>query len=275
MSAPIEVFLPFKGGLPPLRKYASQLYSRRQFMAAFARSELRRQNYGSAFGQIWLILNPLLLSAVYFLLIVIISGHADKARYGHLTASLFIFYLVTDAIVAGAKSITSGGRLVLNSAFPRLMLPISATVVSLFKFLPTLLVLIIFHLILGLPFAWSMLWAIPLIGLFFLFALGCAIFFACINVYFRDAQNLIPYLTRTLLYLSPVLYEASALNAHLQFLKNINPMYPLLNMWSTVMVHAEVPVFHELIQALLWTALVLIVSTYLFLSREREFAVRI
>ncbi|NBY38726.1 MAG: ABC transporter permease [Actinobacteria bacterium] len=241
MSAPLEVFLPFKGGLPPLRKYLSQLYSRRQFMAAFARSELRRQNYGSAFGQVWLILNPLLLSAVYFLLIVIISGHADKARYGHLTASLFIFYLVTDAIVAGAKSITSGGRLVLNSAFPRLMLPMSAAVVSLFKFLPTLLVLVVFHALLGLPFSWTMLWAIPLIALFFLFALGCAIFFACVNVYFRDAQNLIPYLTRTLLYLSPVLYEASALKSNLQFLKNINPMYPLLDMWSRVMVHAQLP----------------------------------
>jgi teichoic acid transport system permease protein len=275
VSAPLEVFLPFKGGLPPLRKYLSQLYSRRQFMAAFARSELRRQNYGSAFGQIWLILNPLLLSAVYFLLIVIISGHADKARYGHLTASLFIFYLVTDAIVAGAKSITSGGRLVLNSAFPRLMLPMSAAVVSLFKFLPTLLVLIVFHALLGLPFSWTMLVAIPLIALFFLFALGCSIFFACVNVYFRDAQNLIPYLTRTLLYLSPVLYEASALKSNLHFLKNINPMYPLLDMWSKVMVHAQLPDIHELYQSLLWTALVLIVSTYLFLSREREFAVRI
>jgi ABC-type polysaccharide/polyol phosphate export permease len=120
-----------------------------------------------------------------------------------------------------------------------------------------------------------MLLAIPLIALFFLFALGCSIFFACVNVYFRDAQNLIPYLTRTLLYLSPVLYEASALKSNLHFLKNINPMYPLLDMWSKVMVHAQLPDIHELYQSLLWTALVLIVSTYLFLSREREFAVRI
>lgn len=275
MSSPVEVFLPFKGGLPPLGKYMRQLYSRRQFMAAFARSELRRQNYGSAFGQIWLILNPLLLSAVYFLLIVIISGHANKARYGHLTATLFIFYMVTDAIIVGAKSITSGGRLVLNSAFPRLMLPISAAVVSLFKFLPTLFVLLLFHALLGLPFSWAMLWAIPVIAIFFFFAMGCAIFFACVNVYFRDAQNFIPYLTRTLLYLSPVLYEASALKSNLNFLKTVNPMYPLLDMWSTIMVHAQLPSLHELYQGLLWTVLVILVSTYIFLSREREFAVRI
>lgn len=275
MSAPLEVFLPFKGGLPPLRKYCASLYARRAFMAEYARTELRRQNYGSAFGQVWLILNPLLLSAVYFLLIVIISGHANKIRYGHLTANLFIFYLVTDAIVVGAKSITSGGRLVLNSAFPRIMLPMSATIVSLFKFLPTLFVLVVFHLLLGLPFSWNMALAIPLIGLFFLFALGCAIFFACVNVYFRDAQNLIPYLTRTLLYLSPVLYEASALKPSLAFLTIINPMYPLLDMWSHLMVHAQIPAAIELYRGVAWTLGLLIFSTYLFLTREREFAVRI
>ena len=185
-------------------------------MAAFARSELRRQNYGSAFGQVWLILNPLLLSAVYFLLIVIISGHADKARYGHLTASLFIFYLVTDAIVAGAKSITSGGRLVLNSAFPRLMLPMSAAVVSLFKFLPTLLVLVVFHALLGLPFSWTMLWAIPLIALFFLFALGCAIFFACVNVYFRDVEHVLQAIGVPWFFISPIFYTYDTLPAAAQ-----------------------------------------------------------
>ena len=45
------------------------------------------------FGQIWLILNPLLISAVYFILIVIIGGHSDKVRYAHLTACLFLFIL--------------------------------------------------------------------------------------------------------------------------------------------------------------------------------------
>jgi teichoic acid transport system permease protein len=72
-----------------------------------------------------------------------------------------------------------------------------------------------------------------------------------------------------------VLYEASALNSNLQFLKNFNPMYPLLDLWSKVMVHAQLPDPNELYKALLWVALVLIASTYLFLSREREFAVRI
>ena len=221
MSA-IDVYEPFHRGLPPLKKYAKQLFGRRAFISEFAKSELRRQNFGSPLGQIWLVLNPLLLSAVYFLLIIIISGQTDSARYAHLTAGLFVFYMITNSITAGAKSITAGGRLILNSAFPRIMLPISAVVIAIFKFIPTLIVFIVIKAVMGSPFSFEMLWAIPVLLITVFLALGLAITISCINVYFRDIASFLPYLTRTLLYLSPILYEASALNPNLKALEIVN-----------------------------------------------------
>ena len=114
MSAPVVVYEPFRAGLPPLGAYLRSLWARRSFIAEFSRSELREQNYGSVFGQLWLVLNPLLLSGVYFLLIYIIGGQSDSTRYGHLTASLFLFYLVSNSLTGGVKSITAGQRLILN-----------------------------------------------------------------------------------------------------------------------------------------------------------------
>ncbi len=274
MSA-IEVFEPFRSGLPPLGKYFRSLVARKGFITEYARSELRRQNFGSIFGQLWLIINPLLLSGVYFLLIVIIGGDGSSTRYGHLTAGLFAFYLITNSITSGTKSVTAGGRLILNSAFPRIMLPIASALVALIKFFPTLLVLFVFHFILDLPFTWEILWAIPLIIIFFIFSIASAILASLINVYFRDAQNLIPYLTRSLLYLSPILYESSALKPSMAFIKNINPLYPMLDSWSRVMVHGQAPLLREVLISLLWSLALLLLGTYLFLSREREFAVRI
>lgn len=261
--------------MPPLGKYFRSLLARKGFITEYAKSELRRQNFGSIFGQLWLIINPLLLSGVYFLLIVIIGGDASSTRYGHLTAGLFVFYLITNSITSGTKSVTSGGRLILNSAFPRIMLPIASALVALIKFFPTLLVLFVFHFILDLPFTWEVLWAIPLIIIFFIFSIAAAILASLINVYFRDAQNLIPYLTRSLLYLSPVLYETSALKPSIAFIKNINPLYPMLDSWSRVMVHGQGPRLGDVLISLLWSVALLLLATYLFLSKEREFAVRI
>jgi ABC-type polysaccharide/polyol phosphate export permease len=275
VSAPLQVYEPFRAGLPPLRKYWRSLWSRRTFIAEYSRSELREQHFDSIFGQLWLILNPLLLSGVYFLLIVIIGGSGGALRYGHLTASLFLFYLVSNSLSGGVKSVTAGQRLILNTAFPRMMLPISATVIAFFKFIPTLFVFLIMRTVLGLPFGWEMLWAIPIILIALVFALGVAILISTINVYFRDIASFLPYLIRTLLYLSPILYEASALKPELRILEHINPLFALLDSWSKAIVHAQTPELSSMLAASGWAFGVLLVGTYFFLSREREFAVRL
>jgi ABC-type polysaccharide/polyol phosphate export permease len=275
MSTPLQVYEPFKAGLPKLGKYWKSLWSRRTFIAEYSKSELREQHFDSAFGQLWLILNPLLLSAVYFILIVIIGGSSDSTRYAHLTATLFFFYLVANSLTGGVKSVTAGQRLILNTAFPRIMLPISAVVIAVFKFLPTLIVFLAIKLLVGLPFTWEMLWAIPVLFIGVFLALGLAITISCINVYFRDIANFLPYLTRTLLYLSPILYEASALTSSLRALEIFNPLFPLLDAWSRSLVHGQAPHMNSLLQSMAWATGIFFIGTYFFLSREREFAVRL
>ena len=275
MSTPLQVYEPFRAGLPPLRKYWRSLWSRRTFISEYSRSELREQHFDSIFGQLWLILNPLLLSGVYFLLIVIIGGSGGAIRYGHLTASLFLFYLVSNSLSGGVKSVTAGQRLILNTAFPRMMLPISATVIAFFKFIPTLFVFLIMRTVLGLPFGWEMLWFIPIILIALMFSLGVAILISTINVYFRDIASFLPYLIRTLLYLSPILYEASSLKPELRILEYFNPLFPILDSWSLAVVHSQTPHLSSMLSSIAWALGVLLIGTYFFLSREREFAVRL
>ena len=268
-------YLPFKAGLPPMGTYLSSLLKRRAFISEFARSELRNQNYGSVFGQLWLVLNPLLLSAVYFLLIYVIGGSSDSTRFAHLTASLFLFYLVANSLTGGVKAITSGQRLILNTSFPRIMLPLSAVVIAFLKFLPTLVVAFVIHAVVGLSYSWQMLWAIPILMIALLLATGLAILFSCINVYFRDISSILPYLTRSLLYLSPILYEASSVSDSIKQFQIVNPIFYLLDSWSRVMVHAEAPELFSLLHALTFAIVIFAIGTYFFLSRERDFAVRL
>ena len=275
MSAPVAIYEPFRAGLPPLGAYLHSLWARRSFIAEFSRSELREQNYGSVFGQLWLVLNPLLLSGVYFLLIYIIGGKSDSTRYGHLTASLFLFYLVSNSLTGGVKSITAGQRLILNTAFPRIMLPISAMVIALFKFVPTLAVFFVMRTVLGLDYSWQMFWAIPVILIALLMGLGMAILISCINVYFRDIASFLPYMTRSLLYLSPILYQASDLSDKLRSFEIANPIFYLLDAWSQVMVYAQAPDMFSLLHSLAWALAIFVIGTYFFLSRERDFAVRL
>jgi ABC-type polysaccharide/polyol phosphate export permease len=274
-AKPVEVFEPFRAGLPPLGRYWRSLWTRRAFISEYARSELREKHYDSVFGQVWLVLNPLLLSGVYFILIVIIGGHSDKMRYGHLTGCLFLFYFVSNTMSGGIGSITRGGKLILNTAFPRIMLPVAATVIGIFRFLPTIVVFMVIRSILGFPIGWAMLWGIPIALITTILALGLAILISTVNVYFRDITSFLPYFTRTWLYLSPILYEVSDLKDQLKSIEVFNPLFSLLNSWSRTMVHAEAPLVSDMLASLAWAIGIFLIGTYYFLSRERDFAVRL
>jgi teichoic acid transport system permease protein len=102
-----------------------------------------------------------------------------------------------------------------------------------------------------------------------------AILISCINVYFRDIASFLPYLTRSLLYLSPILYQASDLSEQLKQFEIVNPIFYLLDAWSQVMVYSEAPDLFSLAHALIWALSIFFVGTYFFLSRERDFAVRL
>jgi teichoic acid transport system permease protein len=208
-------------------------------------------------------------------LVYIIGGQSDATRYGHLTASLFLFYLISNSLSGGVKSITAGQRLILNTAFPRVMLPISATVIALFKFIPTLFVFFVMRSLLGLEYSWNMFWAIPVMLIALIMGLGMAILISCINVYFRDIASFLPYMTRSLLYLSPILYQASDLSEQLRRFEIVNPIFYLLDAWSQVMVYAQAPDLFSLLHALAWAFSIFSIGTYFFLSRERDFAVRL
>src|SRR6266576_27843 len=65
-SAAEHVYEPHAAGLPPLRPYIRELWRRREFALELSRTRLRAQHFDTVFGQLWMVLNPLLLAGVYF-----------------------------------------------------------------------------------------------------------------------------------------------------------------------------------------------------------------
>src|SRR4051794_29645778 len=138
-----HVYRPHRAGLPPLGRYLTELWRRRTFVRELARAELKAQNYQTAFGQLWLVLNPLLNAAVYFFLVDILSSGKNRpSNYiTHLLAGIFAYTFFSGGVSQAAGSVVGGGRLILNTAFPRLLLPWTQIVIAFFRFLPTLPVL--------------------------------------------------------------------------------------------------------------------------------------
>ena len=275
-DVPVQVYTPQRLRLPAPRAYAADLWGRRRFALELARTELRASNTGTLLGQVWLVLNPLLLVAVYYVLVDILRADDRGTPFlAHLAACLFAFHFVTTAVRTGARSVTSSGKLILNTAFPRSLLPITSVLSALVRFLPTIVVYAVLHLVGGLPVGLHLLWALPVLAEIVVFTLGVSLLVAALQVYVRDLANFLPYLLRVWLYVSPILYYADEVPARLVGFLAVNPLFPLLAAWSDVLTRGQAPTATHLLQGLAWALGSLVVGALFFVSREREFAVRL
>lgn len=274
---PVTVFEPYRRGLPPLRRYIANLWEGRRFAFHMARSELKARHFDTVFGQVWTVLNPLLLALVYFLLfgVIVQSGRGSPDYLAFLIANLFAFYYTRNSLGVGAGSVVSGGGLIMNAAFPRALLPLSSVLSALLMYLPTLLVYAGIHIATGQPHGRALLLVPVVVAIQTVFNFGLALLAAAVTVYFRDLSSLLPYALRIWLYLSPVLYHIEDVPDRLAPLLMVNPLYPILTAWQEIVIRASLPGLHLLAASVLWALGFLVVGSWLFLSREREFATRI
>lgn len=272
-----HVYEPHKVGLPPLGSYVRELWKRREFALELARTNLRAQHFNTVFGQLWLIINPLLLAAVYFILVDILrSGSRGDEFFAHLMAGLFAYYFFQQSLNQGVRSVVSGGRLILNTAFPRALLPISSVITAAMRFVPTALIYIPVHLITGLPVGPGLLWLIPIGAILAVFAMGMTMLVAVGQVYFRDLKSFLPYATRIWLYATPILYYADEVRARgYEWMLHVNPLAPIITSWSTVIDNGQAPPLDDMLIGLAWAVGTFVVAAVFFVSREREFAVRL
>jgi len=293
-DADLQVYEPHKAGLPKLRPYFRDLFGRLQFAAEFSKSGIKAAHSQTVFGQLWLVLNPLLLAVVYYILVAILQQRPGGIGFlAHIVAGLFVFTFISASLATGAGSVTGGGRLILNMSFPRLLMPMAAVRTAFFRFLPTVPVYVLIKAIAiwtapadppegTLPLAWSPanLLGIYFLGLMVLFSIGGAAIMATLQVYFRDTSSFLPFFLRIWLYLSPVLWLAADVSAgHYKRFETLmlvgNPLFSLIGGWTDLTLLGIVPPPSIWIAATVWSVVSLVAGSLFFISRERDFAVRI
>jgi teichoic acid transport system permease protein len=282
----IQVFEPHRAKLPPMIPYIKEFWRRRAFATELSRFADKAEYLDSKLGKVWLVLNPMLLAFVYFLLVTVIRGgksHNGLQTLLHILIGLFFFYFANNCISAGAQSITQGGRLILNQAFPRALLPFSSSISAFQQFLPSIPVYFVILIAIKIlskstvvaGFTLNLLWVPVLVALIGMTGFGLALAFATMNVYFRDTNKLLSYILRLWLYLSPVLWEPNMLHGWHRIEIYINPLGPVLSANADVWILGKHPSMMFLVGSVFWAVFSILFGGYFFVSRERDFAVRI
>jgi teichoic acid transport system permease protein len=273
----VYVFEPHDHSLPDARTYLRGVWERRAFMVANARADLKNPTSGTVLGEAWRVLDPLFQAMIYWFLFTAIRGNAGSTYFLMVVSGVFLYNFTMMGLSQGGRAIQRSKGLVLNSAFPLATLPFSTLYRGLLELGPTIAVYAVLHVTFGGAIG-SGLFLLPL--LFVLQAsitIGLMLILATLTVYVRDMSNLLDYILRILMFVTPVIYPAAQLDALpglLHALLYANPIFTLFSAYQTVFA-GGVPAASLLVQSMLW-ALVLPIAGYrFFVSRERGFALRL
>jgi teichoic acid transport system permease protein len=203
--------LTISGKRPGLRSYIAQLWQRRHFIVAFATARLVAQYTTAKLGQFWQVLTPLLNCAVFYLVFGVILKSRDgiPVYIAWLCVGVFVFQFSQSAIQSGTRSISDNLGLIRALHFPRACMPIAFTVIQLQQLLISMAVLVVIVLANGIMPGVTWLLIIPALVLQALFNTGLALVMARVGAKASDISQLMPFILRTWMYLSGVMYSVS------------------------------------------------------------------
>ncbi|WP_394431294.1 ABC transporter permease [Streptomyces sp. SGAir0957] len=201
--------LTVSGARPSLPAYVRQLWQRRHFITAFSTAKLTAQYSQAKLGQVWQVATPLLNAAVYYFIFGILMGtsHGVPDFVPFLVTGVFVWTFTQSSVMAGTRAISGSLGLVRALHFPRASLPISYCLQQLQQLLFSMCALVVILLCFGVPPTASWLLVVPALFLQFTFNTGLALIMARIGANTPDIAQLMPFLLRTWMYLSGVMWS--------------------------------------------------------------------
>jgi teichoic acid transport system permease protein len=215
---------------PGVFVYARQLWDRRHFIVGFATARNVAMYTEARLGQLWQVLTPLLNAAVYYLIfgIILDTSRGVPNFLAFLITGIFIFNFTQRAFITTSRVMPDSLPLIRALPFPRACLPIGYVLIELEQLVMSMIVLTVIVLASGEPLTWYWLLAPPALALQALFNVGMGLSLARVGAGADDFSQLLPFLIRTWLYFSGVMFSIQTIGSlrhhhTLTHLLQINP----------------------------------------------------
>ena len=245
-----------------------------------ARRELEGRFKGSRLGILWVILQPLLMLAVYtFAFGVVLQARWGQEETGSpweyalfLFTGLLIFNVFAEVVGRAPTLMLENTSYIKNMVFPTEILPIVTLLVGLFNFVIGFVVLMVLYVLQrGVPPVTTFLVWLPLVPLC-LFTMGLAWFLSALGVYLRDLKQLVAILIPTLMFLSPLFYPVSVLPETVRPAIMLNPLAAIIESMRDLVFFGRLPDMPMYLAGVIASAVIAWLGFIWFVKTRRGFA---
>lgn len=254
------------------------LYRYRHILIQMVIRELKGRFAGSMGGMLWHFVHPILMLIIFLFVFVYIFkvriGVAGSSTLSsvYLMSGLFPWIIMAEGLSRGTSSLIENANLIQKTFFPTEILTAKAVVTPFLSY-GIAIILLSLYTIIFLDNSLKIFIVLPFIILLqVFFTIGIAFLTATISVFFRDIMQLVQVVISFWIYLTPILYPVDMLPDWARTVMYINPLYPLISIYQSLLVNGGFAGSHMFILALGWSLSFFLAGAFFFNKLKYEFA---
>lgn len=216
-----------------------ELWRYRDLLRFFVLRDVKSRYRQTYLGPSWAILRPLVTIVVFSAIFGGLAGlspgknvHIPYALW--VTPAVLAFTYVSTALTSTSTSLVQNSSLITRVYFPRLYVPIAATITPIVDFVLGMLVLLGLFVYFHRAPSWHIVFLPAFLGLATLVVVGLGLWLSSFTARYRDAIFGVPFFVQVWQYATPVIYPASLVPQPYRRLLDLNPFTAVVNgfRWS-------------------------------------------
>ncbi len=267
-----EIVIQPRGGY---RRYWRDMWDYRELFAFLAWRDISVRYRQTVIGVAWSVIQPVLTMIVFTVVFGRVAGlPSGGAPYPLLVFSALLpWQFFANGLTLASGSLIGNANMISKIYFPRLALPAASIIVCFVDFLIAFVVLLFLMAFYGVWPTWRFLALPPLTILAAAVALGSGLWFAALNVRYRDFRYLVPFVVQFGLFISPVGFSSAVVPEEYRLLYSLNPMVGVIDGFRWAILGQDVAFnLPGFVLSIVITAGILVLGLRYFRSTERTFA---
>jgi lipopolysaccharide transport system permease protein len=257
-----------------LRVDVRALWQYRELLFFLVWRDIKVRYKQTAIGAGWAILQPLLT----MLILTVIFGRfanipSDEFPYPIFAYSALLpWFFFAQGLSRSSASLVGNAQLIGKVYFPRMLIPLAAVIAPLADFGISFLFFLLLMGWFGIAPTWGIL-ALPMFLLLAIMtALAAGLWFAALDVQYRDVGHALPFVIQVWMFVSPIAYPVSLVPERFRILYGLNPLAGVIEGFRWALLGKASPDFSVMAVSAGVVVVALIGGVLYFNHMERTFA---
>lgn len=221
----------------------ADIWAHRELLMVLVRREISVRYRQAVIGLLWVVLQPLLTTAIFTTVFVFFVRIPTQEQSYPLFAfaGLAVWQYFNRVVTEGGGSLIANSALITKVSFPRLIIPLVSPLAAALDSLIAISALIVIAIVMGASVSWTIVFAPLVIAAVGLFGYAIALWVAPMNAVYRDIGIALPSIMQVAMYMSPIVYPASLVPERIRWLYELNPIAVMVNTMRWVVLGTNAP----------------------------------